>query len=359
MEFKMCNHTKGGGAKRKHEMKGIAAGGIAFQAGAGILAAAAAYRAGPEAVKPVLIYAVCSVCTAAVVWYVVSRRIRRTMTLVADTLQELIDGSGEPVFSASEDTLLSKLQFQIMRNHAILKSHQKAEEELRNNISETVGDLVHQLNTPVTNLQLYSSFLLKDGLSEDERRRFTQNIAAQSAKLSWITDGFSKISRLESGLISLHPVKQALLPALLGAVDQVSAKAQERGMNLELSGDQSIEAVFDRKWTEEVFFNLLDNAVKYADEGSFIRIKMQKYEIYTRVDVINQGRTIPEDEIPKIFSRFYRGEGTESISGVGIGLYLAQEIMRGQTGYLKVRSEGGTTTVSMFCPAGDSCEKAD
>ena len=96
--------------------------------------------------------------------------------------------------------------------------------------------------------------------------------------------------------------------------------------------------------------NLVDNAIKYTPSGS-VTISAAEYELFTRIDVTDTGIGIEESEQPKIFSRFYRSEAVRENEGVGIGLYLAREIISGEGGYIKLTSEPGKgSTFSVFLP---------
>lgn len=82
-------------------------------------------------------------------------------------------------------------------------------------------------------------------------------------------------------------------------------------------------------------FNLLDNAVKYSDPGSVILVELLEYEMYIRINVCSHGTKVEREEFARVFQRFYRGKNAEDQEGVGLGLYLAREIIRGQRGYMK------------------------
>lgn len=284
------------------------------------------------------------------VWY---RRLREkvntTMEQVDATIDGLIHHRRPQYFSETEDSLLGKFQSEILQLHDMLTSYEAREKELRESLSGSISDLVHQINTPITNIRMYSWFLQDGGLTDEEQRQFAIKIQKQADKLSWLGEGFAKVSRMESGIISLQPETQKILPVLLRAIDQVTLKAQEHGNEIALEGDQKQDAYLDAKWTEEVFYNLLDNAVKYSDEGSRIVAAMTRYEMYVRVDVRNRGLKVEKEEYPKVYQRFYRSGQVQEQEGVGLGLYLAREIVRGQQGYMKVgRNEVGETVFSVF-----------
>lgn len=96
--------------------------------------------------------------------------------------------------------------------------------------------------------------------------------------------------------------------------------------------------------------NVVENAVKYTEQGG-IAITVISYEMFVRIDVADTGIGIPEDMQGKIFSRFYRSEDVREQEGVGIGLYLAREILDGENGYIKVSSRPGEgSDFSIFLP---------
>lgn len=259
----------------------------------------------------------------------------RAMIQANDIMEQLILGREVKYFSENEDSLLGKFQARAGRLYDIHSAQEQREKELRDQISRSVSDLVHQINTPIANIKMYSEFLKEDSLTTEERRHFADNLERQARKLSWLGEGFAKVSRLETGIISLKPKLQPVLPVVLSAVDQVSLKAEQHGNDICLEGRQDLKACLDRKWTEEVFFNLLDNAVKYSAPECRILVELLEYEMYIRINVCSQGTKVEREEFARVFQRFYRGRNAEEQEGVGLGLYLAREIVNGQRGYMK------------------------
>ena len=93
------------------------------------------------------------------------------------------------------------------------------------------------------------------------------------------------------------------------------------------------------KWTSEAVGNIVDNAVKYTNKGGKIGISVSEYSLFTRIDIKDNGIGMAEEDLPKIFGRFYKCATTRQEEGVGLGLYLAREIISGQGGYIKVKSQ--------------------
>ena len=138
-----------------------------------------------------------------------------------------------------------------------------------------------------------------------------------------------KASRLETGIITTAPEPQPVGPLLEGALAQARPQAEAKGLTL-AAEPCGAAARFDRKWTAEALFNVVDNAVKYTPAGGRVTLSAVPLGQFCRVDVSDTGIGIPEEEQGRIFGRFYRGGAVRAEEGVGIGLYLVREILRRQ-----------------------------
>ena len=266
----------------------------------------------------------------------------------------MIDEAMAGTFSENdyEETELSKLEVKWKRFLTSAKlSNQKVEEE-RKKIKELVSDISHQTKTPLANILLYSR-LLEEQKLDDTSQTLVSEIVKQSEKLEFLIQSLVKTSRLESGTFQLNPKRQEVYPMLYEIAEQAKEKAKKKKIQIvlpelekdrendfEKQGKEKIKAVYDKKWTAEALYNILDNGVKYGNEGSTIEISVQEYEMFVCITVCNEGEEIPEQEIPLIFQRFYRGKNVGEEEGVGIGLYLARQIIQEQGGYIKVTSKG-------------------
>ncbi len=315
--------------------------------GAGFLLAAAVFR--QLAWWLLFIWTALSIGLSAFTFARIRRQVNQTMERVDETIAALVDGRRTDAFDPNADTFLGKFQTQIMALYQILEATRQREKTLRQQMESSVSDLVHQLNTPITNIALYGDFLLNEDLTEEERRHCTRAIVSQTEKLGFLGEGFAKISRLENDIIHLKPAAAPLLPVVLQAIDQVQAKAAAHGNTIVLLGDQQLICQMDSKWTGEALYNLLDNAVKYSDPDTAITVSMAAYDIFVRVDVLDRGLILAQEDYAKVFQRFYRANEAADKNGVGLGLYLAREIIRGQGGYIKAgQSPDGQMCFSLF-----------
>lgn len=295
----------------------------------------------------IIITAAVALIIVSVITIVVDRKkMNRTLNNIEKMLDEAIKGE----FSTEhfDESRMSRLESKLHRfldSSSISAQNVKSE---RDNIKELISDISHQTKTPIANLILYSE-LLGDAEIPEEQKGNAAAIHEQAEKLRFLIDNLVKMSRLENGILSLSPEKSDISSVLNDICSQYRDKAETKGLELSLSAKET-SAIIDRKWTAEAIGNIVDNAIKYTSEGS-VTLKLSDYEMFARVDISDTGMGIPEEEQAKIFTRFYRSNNVRDKEGVGIGLYLARQIIAGEGGYIKVLSKVGEgTTFSVFLP---------
>ena len=268
-----------------------------------------------------------------------------------DTIEEMLDQTMSGTFSEErfDESRLSALETKFVHYLSASAVSARNISVEKDRIKTLISDISHQTKTPVANLLLYCELLQEEELSDDAREH-VEALYAQAEKLRFLIDALVKLSRLENGILTLTPREQELQPVLEKAAGQYVSDAEKKGLYLELR-NTSIRAKLDAKWTAEALCNLIDNAVKYTDHGGIV-ISASKYEMFVRIDISDSGIGISEEEYAGIFRRFYRSENVREKEGVGIGLYLAREILSAEGGYIKVKSTTGEgTTFSVFLPA--------
>ena len=265
-------------------------------------------------------------------------------------IEALVEQQERQIFSEAEDTLTARLQHQLLKLRNILTAQNQMLAQEKEQIKTLISDISHQIKTPIAAANTFAELLSDGELSAEERTEYITTLQMSLGKLTFLTNSLIKMSRLESGIISLKPEKNSLNEIVLQAVKTVYAKAKEKDILITFECDQAFEAVLDFNWTAEAISNVIDNAVKYTPQGGFVRLQITEYPSFLRLDISDSGVGIPEEEQAKIFGRFYRGKQSVGTDGVGIGLYLTREIINKQNGYMKVSSDENGSTFSMFLP---------
>ena len=263
-------------------------------------------------------------------------------------IESLVEQQERQIFSEAEDTLTARLQHQLLKLRNILTAQNQMLAQEKEQIKTLISDISHQIKTPIAAANTFAELLSDGELSAEERTEYITTLQMSLGKLTFLTNSLIKMSRLESGIISLKPEKNSLNEIVLQAVKTVYAKAKEKGILITFECAQAFEAVLDFNWTAEAISNVIDNAVKYTPQGGFVRLQITEYPSFLRLDISDSGVGIPEEEQAKIFGRFYRGKQSVGTDGVGIGLYLTREIINKQNGYMKVSSDENGSTFSMF-----------
>lgn len=272
-----------------------------------------------------------------------ARTIRRLDSMLAAAM------NGNVTEDSFDESHLSALESRLARYLAASALSARNLRQQKDQISTLISDISHQTKTPVANLCLYAQLLAEQPLTA-QGKYCAQAIFGQAKKLQILIEALVKTSRLETGILVLHPQHETIAPVVKRASAQFVPKASEKGIIL-MVGDAEGKAVFDPKWTEEALCNLLDNAVKYTPAGGTVTISVKNYEMFSAVCVSDTGPGIAEETQARIFSRFYRAQEAYQADGVGIGLYLTRQIAEKQGGYVKVKSAPGMgSTFSLFLP---------
>ncbi len=289
-------------------------------------------------------------CLLILLWTLFLRgQVRRFADELCGTLDQLLAEREPEGFSVYEDTLTAKVQGKFRQFYDLMSEERRQSRQDKQVIQELVSDISHQVKTPIANLQMFLDILKSHDLGAEKRAEFLDMTAGQLNKLEFLLQSLIRMSRLETGTFAIHMEQANLYDTIARAVSGVWAKAEKKEIRLSVECDLFVMAKYDPKWTAEALENILDNAVKYTPSGGTVQISVRPWQFYIRVDIADTGIGILESDYHNVFKRFWRGEKAASCEGVGLGLYLAQEIVRRQKGYISVKSkEGGGSVFSVY-----------
>lgn len=227
---------------------------------------------------------------------------------------------------------------------------------LENIRRDFVANVTHELKTPITSIKGFVE-TIQNGAFEDKKElnKFISIIARQADRLNSLVDDILTLSRIEkeSELKEVHLEILPLKPVIESAVSTNLPKAKEKNIKIEVSFPDKLKAKINERLLEQAISNLIDNAIKYSDEGKEITIKGEESNSDITIQVADEGYGIEAEHIPRLFERFYRVDKSRSRQrgGTGLGLAIVKHIAILHGGKVGVESTPGKGSIfSIFLP---------
>lgn len=291
---------------------------------------------------------------AALGWFWQWHHERQALQKMDAMLDTLLDNQQVDV-SDLEDNALSALACKVQQIQVCRASDVEMAEHEKEAVKALVSNLSHQLKTPLSNVMLYQELLHDETLTREQRAEFLNKQRQQLNKIDWVMESLLKMVQLEQDVIDFETAPLPLEATLLEAVNAVYGKALAKEIAVTIAPFEDCLLWHHKKWTAEVFANILENAIKYTPCGGNVVVRVRPLEIYTEIQFVDNGMGIRIEEQTEIFKRFYRSSDAEGQEGAGIGLYLARLILEKEKGMLTVQANpSGGSIFSVFL---QNCQK--
>lgn len=229
--------------------------------------------------------------------------------------------------------------------NAMADSLQKTEQQRR----EFVANISHELKTPMTTIAGYADGILDGVISPEEERQYLSIISDESRRLSRLVRRMLDVSQLQS-LDIIHQKRPFDLgESMCRVLVSMEKKITDRGLDVDVEiPEDPVMVLGDNDLLTQVVYNLLENAAKFAQQGSTLYLGLERRGEKAVVTVRNTGATIPEEELPLLFERFHKSDKSRSQDkdGVGLGLYIVRTILEQHREKITATSENGVTTFS-------------
>lgn len=264
---------------------------------------------------------------------------RRMYQLIDQMLEQVLNREKIEISDIQEGEI-SALASKVIRVQEKLEYEVNQEQKEKEQVKCLISNMSHQLKTPLSNVVMYRDLLELEPEAE-QRANFLERMKIQLEKLDWILQSLFKMVKLEQGVIQFETEQSSLKETLLSALNSTYDKAVKKEICIITKPFKDCLLMHNRKWTAEVFSNILENAIKYSEKGSKIEIQVNPLELFTEIRFQDYGMGIKKEELTKIFQRFYRSKEAENKEGSGIGLYLSRMILEKEKGYMTVTSDYG------------------
>lgn len=265
---------------------------------------------------------------------------KRRMYQLIDQMLEQVLNREKIEISDIQEGKISALASKVIRVQEKLEYEVNQAQKEKEQVKCLISNMSHQLKTPLSNVVMYRDLLELEPEAE-QRANFLERMKIQLEKLDWILQSLFKMVKLEQGVIQFETEQSSLKETLLSALNSTYDKAEKKEICIVTKPFEDCLLMHNRKWTAEVFSNILENAIKYSEKGSKIEIQVNPLELFTEIRFQDYGMGIKKEELTKIFQRFYRSKEAENKEGSGIGLYLSRMILEKEKGYMTVTSDYG------------------
>jgi len=211
-----------------------------------------------------------------------------------------------------------------------------------------IGNLAHELKTPLFNIQGFILTLLEVGLDDPEiNRKFLSKAEKNIDRMTGLLEDLDSISKIESGVMTIDPEVVNIVELSNDIVDNLERKAKDANVNLKVRDTEDFTVLCDPQKIEQVLSNLLVNSINYGKDGGKTRVRFYDMGDNILVEVADDGIGIKEEDLLRIYERFYRVDKSRSRheGGSGLGLAIVKHIVEAHGGNLHVRStlDEGTT----------------
>ena len=317
--------------------------GIAILVGATVILTAIGFWV--SAVCGILVLAACIVSGAIHICTEVYRY-RRLQKLSADLDRLLISGTPLPITEYNEGEL-SILANQVQKLTLRLTEAAEVVEADKKYLADSLADISHQLRTPLTAMNLTTTMLRSENLTDAKRMELTGELRSLLTRTDWLVETLLKISKLDAGTVKLAKDTVSIIELISRSAAPIAIPLELRNQTLIVNcGEERFTG--DLVWSAEALGNILKNCMEHTPEGGTITVTAQETALYTQIEVTDTGCGFDPKDIPHIFERFYKGSNA-SQSSYGIGLALARTVITAQNGTVQaMNSENGAKFVVKF-----------
>ena len=262
-----------------------------------------------------------------------------------DAAQRIVEGSFSKTFHRFQEGDLYILAHQFNQMSDRLREHIEALKVEKERLKDFISDITHQLKTPLASLIMFNELMTSDlDMPREERKEFLSIGKNQLERIEWLIKNLLKMGRLEAGAVIFNKVRGPIYNTILTALEGIQISAKLKQIEIRIEGNKESLFTHDIDWTAEALSNIIKNSIEHSQQGSEINISYEETPLSLQIIIEDKGEGIREEEQPKIFERFYKGESSTNPMSIGIGLYITKTIIEAHGGTIIVYSKEGAGT---------------
>ena len=270
----------------------------------------------------------------------------REMEELAQKLNRILHGQDKVLIEESVEGELSILNSELHKMTLRLKEQADQLVADKVHLTEVIQDIFHQIRTPLTSMNLIVSMLREEKLPYERRLQMTQELKKQ--RVQWLVESLLKLSKIDAGTAQFHIGAVSMTELVTKAADplRIPMELREQTLRTQIAGEH---VSCDLNWTTEALGNILKNCMEHTLPGGEISVTADENALYSELVVTDSGPGFQSEDLPHLFERFYKGQGSSEDS-VGIGLALSRSILAAQNGTIKAENipDGGARFTIRF-----------
>ncbi len=289
-------------------------------------------------ISMVLVYIIVIICV-----YFIAKRLSAPIIEIAEVSREI--GKGNFSVKLPEYTIYEMQELSNAFNEmaASLKNY----DTMRNSF---VANVSHELRTPMTSIGGFVDGMLDGTIPPEQHKHYLTIISSEVSRLTRLVRSMLNLAKIEAGELKPNLTRFSVIDPIVDTL--VTFESRLEAKNIEVRG-LDIERTYlyaDNDLVHQVMYNLIENAIKFVDEGGYIEFSFSSVGYMTVISIKNSGEGLSEDELPLVFDRFYKTDKSRGLdaTGVGLGLNIVKSIIRLHGGKIMVRSVKGEYTEFVF-----------
>lgn len=292
-----------------------------------------------------ILFLVCAGCVG--IFLYAMKRQRKQIEELEQYCEEVLQETATLDLRDNEEGRFSLLKNKVYDITVLLREKNQLLEKNKKETERLIADISHQLKTPITSLRMTNEILYMD-MSSEKRMRFLDNMQADLLKIEWFVKTILNLAKLDSKTLTLKREETMAAELSEKMIDSFKIFCEVSGCRIASSGEEDITLWCDKKWLLEALHNILKNALEHG--AAHIALLWSENNLYTKLEITDDGEGIEKEELPHIFERFYKMKGGGEDS-MGLGMAFTKSMIAYQNGEVKVKSkkdEGTTFIVKIY-----------
>lgn len=285
-----------------------------------------------------ILFLVCAGCVG--IFLYAMKRQRKQIEELEQYCEEVLQETATLDLRDNEEGRFSLLKNKVYDITVLLREKNQLLEKNKKETERLIADISHQLKTPITSLRMTNEILYMD-MSSEKRMRFLDNMQADLLKIEWFVKTILNLAKLDSKTLTLKREETMAAELSEKMIDSFKIFCEVSGCRIASSGEEDITLWCDKKWLLEALHNILKNALEHG--AAHIALLWSENNLYTKLEITDDGEGIEKEELPHIFERFYKMKGSREDS-MGLGMAFTKSMIAYQNGEVKVKRKKGEGT---------------